>query len=312
MEARAELEQRGDASVDDHRASRRLHHARDDLQQRRLAGAVLADDPERLAALHRKRHAVERAKRRHRRVPAQQPEHQPKPAADALRAADSPCRRRRGRAMPSTGNPRSAAQAAGTSKVPHRTCAAATATASASLGCERKLPVEQRVAQARHEPAERIGRDPGTDVFRHQRERIEDRRQVHHDHQDRHQHVLDVAHEDLQRRQRERQAGDREHQHEPQRNRDDQPLESQRLAEQLQHAEHDDVAGEIQHERRGDRGVHDRFLRKRRLADQPGVAGQAHRGPRQRFLRSEPRPQRDGDEREKARANRSCRRGTPT
>ena len=46
MKARAELDERHDASGHLHAAARRPRHARDQLQQRRLAGAVGADDAE--------------------------------------------------------------------------------------------------------------------------------------------------------------------------------------------------------------------------------------------------------------------------
>ena len=46
MKAGAELDQRHDVAGDAHRAARRPGHARDQLQQRRLAGAVAADDAE--------------------------------------------------------------------------------------------------------------------------------------------------------------------------------------------------------------------------------------------------------------------------
>ena len=60
VEAGAELEQRGDAAVDLDRARGGLQRAADDLQQRRLARAVAADDADRLAAPHLERDAVQR------------------------------------------------------------------------------------------------------------------------------------------------------------------------------------------------------------------------------------------------------------
>src|SRR5437764_9518229 len=62
METGAELEQRADAAVHAHGAARGLDDAGHDLQQRRLAGAVLADDAERFAARELERYAIERAK----------------------------------------------------------------------------------------------------------------------------------------------------------------------------------------------------------------------------------------------------------
>ena len=51
VEARAELEQRADASADRHRAGRRLDDSGEQPQQRRLAGAVAADEADRSARL---------------------------------------------------------------------------------------------------------------------------------------------------------------------------------------------------------------------------------------------------------------------
>src|SRR5437899_1358860 len=47
---------------------------------------------------------------------------------------------------------------------------------------ERELSVEERIAQASHEPRERIGCDPWAQRLGNERERIEDGRQVHQDH----------------------------------------------------------------------------------------------------------------------------------
>src|SRR5262249_8698477 len=46
MEARAELEQRADAAAHDHLPGRRLDDPRDQAKERRLAGAVAADQPD--------------------------------------------------------------------------------------------------------------------------------------------------------------------------------------------------------------------------------------------------------------------------
>ena len=80
MEARAELEQRADApaALDD--AARRRDHAGDDLQQGRLAGAVLADDAERLAGGEVERDLVQRLEHLRSTATAQEIEHQPQPA----------------------------------------------------------------------------------------------------------------------------------------------------------------------------------------------------------------------------------------
>ena len=59
VEARAELEQRGDAPVDAHVTGRRRQHSRQDLQQGRFARAVAPDDAQRLAPLHRETHLAE-------------------------------------------------------------------------------------------------------------------------------------------------------------------------------------------------------------------------------------------------------------
>src|SRR4029079_1650316 len=72
MEPGAELEQRADAPVHGDAAACRLDPAPNDLEQRRLARPVLADDAERFAAAHRERHAVERTKDMRRTAPAKQ------------------------------------------------------------------------------------------------------------------------------------------------------------------------------------------------------------------------------------------------
>ena len=60
MEAGADLEQAPDAPADLDAPARRRGDAREHLQQRRLAGAVAADDPEHLALLDLERHVAER------------------------------------------------------------------------------------------------------------------------------------------------------------------------------------------------------------------------------------------------------------
>ena len=59
MEAGAQLDEGGDAAGHAQRAARRLGDAGEQLQQRRLAGSVLADDAEGRAARHREGDAVE-------------------------------------------------------------------------------------------------------------------------------------------------------------------------------------------------------------------------------------------------------------
>ena len=54
IEARAKLDERGNAAVSLHRALRRLQNAADQFEQRALAGAVEADDAQRIAALQLK------------------------------------------------------------------------------------------------------------------------------------------------------------------------------------------------------------------------------------------------------------------
>ena len=114
------------------RAARGLDHAGDDLQQRRLAGAVLADHAERFAALQleaRRRRA--RGTRAPRRVPAQQVPDEAQRGRRASRPSRSPCRRRRAQqrrcraSRPLTRSPRSAATAAGTPSARRRRTARA-------------------------------------------------------------------------------------------------------------------------------------------------------------------------------------------
>ena len=60
MEAGADLEQRADAAARVHAAPRRVGDAREDLEQRALAGAVRADEAEDLARPDVERDVVER------------------------------------------------------------------------------------------------------------------------------------------------------------------------------------------------------------------------------------------------------------
>ncbi len=60
IESRAELEDRGDAATHGDASRRRPQRARDQLQQRRLAGAVAAQDADRLARLDRERDVAQR------------------------------------------------------------------------------------------------------------------------------------------------------------------------------------------------------------------------------------------------------------
>jgi hypothetical protein len=65
MEAAAQFQQRADPPRHPDRAGGRLDHAGDDFQQRGLARAVLAHQPEGLAAADLERYVVERAEVRH-------------------------------------------------------------------------------------------------------------------------------------------------------------------------------------------------------------------------------------------------------
>src|SRR5207247_3580253 len=60
MKARAELDERGDAAVHADAPRGRLEDAGDELQQRRLPGAVAPDDAEGLAAIDGERHLLHR------------------------------------------------------------------------------------------------------------------------------------------------------------------------------------------------------------------------------------------------------------
>ena len=79
--ARAQLQEGADASVHLDRAVRRLDHAGDDLQQRRLAGAVFTDHAERLPAAKLEGHAVDGAEHAGRAPTTQQVPYEPQPAA---------------------------------------------------------------------------------------------------------------------------------------------------------------------------------------------------------------------------------------
>ena len=60
IEARPELEDRGDAPMRDHRSRRRLQRAGDQLQERRLSRAVASENADRLARLDRQRDVAQR------------------------------------------------------------------------------------------------------------------------------------------------------------------------------------------------------------------------------------------------------------
>ncbi len=60
MEAGADLQQRPNAAADLRAPLRRLRDPREDLEERRLAGAVAADDPHNLALLDLERNVLER------------------------------------------------------------------------------------------------------------------------------------------------------------------------------------------------------------------------------------------------------------
>src|SRR4029077_17140793 len=64
MEAAAQLEERAYPPSNLDRAARGPRHARDDLEERGLAGAVLADEAHGFAAMHLEVDAVERAEMR--------------------------------------------------------------------------------------------------------------------------------------------------------------------------------------------------------------------------------------------------------
>src|SRR5690606_41240939 len=59
VEPRADLQERPDAAVELDAPASRGGDAREDLEERRLAGAVAPDDPERLAVRHLERHVVD-------------------------------------------------------------------------------------------------------------------------------------------------------------------------------------------------------------------------------------------------------------
>ena len=112
--------------------------------------------------------------------------------------------------------------------------------------------------------------------------------------------MLDVLHEYLQRRQSERQAGDGDPKDDPQRQGQQKPFETHRLAEQRQHDQHAEVADKLQRERGSDGSINHDFVWKGDLADQSGVTGKTDRSALQALLRGEPGPQRDRDEDQEA------------
>src|SRR6266567_7038765 len=68
---------------------------------------------------------------------------------------------------------------------------------------EREAAIEQGITKPVDEIAKRVRRNPGSHALRHQRQRIEDWREIHQDHQHRHEDVLDVLYEYLKRVERE-------------------------------------------------------------------------------------------------------------
>src|SRR6185312_2457591 len=95
-------------------------------------------------------------------------------------------------------------------------------------------------------------------------------------------------------------ADDADNENQPDGNRNDETRRMDRLAGDLQHDEHDDIANELDRESRADGREHDNLMRERDLPDHAGIARETERTALQRFLRREPRPQRDGDEGEEA------------
>ena len=156
--------------------------AGDDLEQRRLAGAVLADDAERLAARElgttrrrmRERHAP-------RRVRADRSQHETHAAAARTRLSRSPCRRCRARAGRSDPQRRAALGDAARSdevlevrrqpaehRAPcRRTAPRRPAAATPSSDRKRCRPSSSACAQSIDQPAERIRRDVRTQLFGH-------------------------------------------------------------------------------------------------------------------------------------------------
>ena len=98
MKSSADLEQAGDAADDGDAPLARLGDARQDLQERGLAGAVAADDAEHLAALNLEAHVLQRpeflGRRRRERWRGRAPRRPPVStncAPSALRRRAAPC-----------------------------------------------------------------------------------------------------------------------------------------------------------------------------------------------------------------------------
>ena len=81
MESGTKLQQCADSTVHDDAPARRLDDAANDLEERRLAGAVFTNHAERLASCNFERDAVERAKNMLGAVAAQQIPNKPQPPA---------------------------------------------------------------------------------------------------------------------------------------------------------------------------------------------------------------------------------------
>ncbi len=148
VEPRAQLQQRADAAVDDDGAARRLDHAGDDLQQRRLAGAVLADDAERRACHQLEPDAVERAEDVRRAVAAQQVPDELQPPATGLDLrvvlAHATQLEQRGRLHAVHTKSSKCGDSRRKNHRPPNSIATATATATASPHCSARSPASRQ------------------------------------------------------------------------------------------------------------------------------------------------------------------------
>ena len=313
MEARAQLEQRADAAADGD-ACRAWAGSR----RRRSSAASTCRRRSRRSRPATRRAAARSSRRRARgtRAPRRARAAGPRPGARGRRArrpSRSPCRRRRGAAATRLAVRRhrkssKCGDSRRNTQRPAKNSASATASATASPHCSASRPSSSASRRRVDEPAERIGRDPRPHAFGHQRQRIEDRRQVHQDHQHRHQHVLDVADEHLQRREEQRDArSPRSRARATAARRAAAPRSGRARRTRASDDEHGEVARELQRERRRDRRVDDELVRKRDLADQPGVAGEADR----RALQRLPARRATATARRRRTAGSSCRRSSP-
>ena len=243
-EARAQFEDGRDAAVRRHAAGGGLQRAADDLQQRRLAGAVAADDADGLAAPD---------------VEADVGERREFPVILALAAGEEllqPVARRRVEAVVLRRPLRRGRRGQRTSAKPSRACWKSARPSHATArpptvidgkpGEIRQVPPDQHDARLFDEERHRIPVDRPAEVLGHRAGRIEDRAQEHHHRGHDVDRLRQVAQVHAQRRERPREAEDEQDQRQ-QHDEDQRPRHRQRAKarehDERQHAQADQPCG---------------------------------------------------------------------